>query len=151
MGAALIVGGVDVNGPQLFTVYPHGSTDKLPFVTMGSGSLCAMAVFESKYRADMSRDEAVQLVAEAIESGIFNDLGSGSNVDVTVITRTKTEVLRNHVRPNERARKELRYVPARGTTALLAEKNIDFRRQVSVVETEIFNEQAKAQTQSMEI
>ncbi|KAI8810286.1 nucleophile aminohydrolase, partial [Cladochytrium replicatum] len=38
IGAALIVGGVEVNGPQLYTVYPHGSTDKLPYVTMGSRS-----------------------------------------------------------------------------------------------------------------
>ena len=27
-------------------VYPHGSTDSLPYCTMGSGSLNAMAVFE---------------------------------------------------------------------------------------------------------
>lgn len=31
-------------------MYPHGSTDALPFATMGSGSLAAMSVFESRYR-----------------------------------------------------------------------------------------------------
>lgn len=35
-------------------VYPHGSTDTLPFATMGSGSLAAMAVFESKYREGLT-------------------------------------------------------------------------------------------------
>ena len=57
IGAALVLGGVDVTGPQLFTVAPHGSTDKLPYVTMGSGSLAAMAVFESYWKAglDVSR------------------------------------------------------------------------------------------------
>lgn len=35
-------------------IYPHGSTDTLPFATMGSGSLAAMAVFESKYREGLS-------------------------------------------------------------------------------------------------
>ena len=35
----------------------------------------------------MQRDEGVNLVTEAICSGIFNDLGSGSNVDVCVITK----------------------------------------------------------------
>lgn len=35
----------------------------------------------------MQRDEGVQLVTEAICSGIFNDLGSGSNVDICVITK----------------------------------------------------------------
>jgi len=42
-----------VTGPHLYTIYPHGSTDKLPYVTMGSGSLAAMAVFEAGYRANM--------------------------------------------------------------------------------------------------
>lgn len=53
IGAALILGGVDINGPHLYTIYPHGSTDKLPYVTMGSGSLAAMSVFESRFVADM--------------------------------------------------------------------------------------------------
>ena len=35
VGAALVLGGVDVTGPCLYTIAPHGSTDKLPFVTMG--------------------------------------------------------------------------------------------------------------------
>ena len=48
-----MLGGVDSTGPNLFTVHPHGSTDKLPYVTMGSGSLAAMAVFESGWKANM--------------------------------------------------------------------------------------------------
>lgn len=48
-----MLGGVDATGAHLFTVAPHGSTDKLPYVTMGSGSLAAMAVFESGWKANM--------------------------------------------------------------------------------------------------
>lgn len=54
IGAALVLGGVDITGPQLFTIHPHGSTDKLPYVTMGSGSLAAMAVFESSWKPDLT-------------------------------------------------------------------------------------------------
>jgi len=75
IGAALVLGGYDATGPHLFTIAPHGSTDKLPYVTMGSGSLAAMAVFESFWRADMTRADAIELVCQAIEAGIFNDLG----------------------------------------------------------------------------
>ena len=32
----------------------YNSTDKLPFVTMGSGSLAAMSVFEHGYKDDMT-------------------------------------------------------------------------------------------------
>ncbi|KIK98395.1 hypothetical protein PAXRUDRAFT_134298 [Paxillus rubicundulus Ve08.2h10] len=116
VGAALVLGGVDSTGPHLFTIHPHGSTDKLPYVTMGSGSLAAMAVFESSWKPSMEREEALQLVTAAISAGIFNDLGSGSNVDACVITATHTEMLRNFVKPNERVEKERKYTFRRGTT-----------------------------------
>ncbi|KAK9847230.1 hypothetical protein WJX84_003108 [Apatococcus fuscideae] len=96
VSAALVLGGVDFRGPHLFTVYPHGSTDSLPFCTMGSGSLNAMAVFESGYKDNLTREEAVELVANAIKAGIYNDLGSGSNVDICVITKGHVDYLRNH-------------------------------------------------------
>lgn len=35
----------------------------------------------------LQKEEGIKLVCEAICSGIFNDLGSGSNVDVCVITK----------------------------------------------------------------
>ncbi|KAJ3382516.1 Proteasome subunit beta type-7-A [Entophlyctis sp. JEL0112] len=131
IGAALVLGGVDVTGPHLYTIYPHGSTDKLPFVTMGSGSLAAMSVFESRWKAELTREEAVELVKDAIEAGIFNDLGSGSNVDVCVITKGNVEYLRNYRKPNERVPKLQSYKYKRGTTATLTS---DFRKFVDVIE-----------------
>lgn len=116
VGAALVLGGVDCNGSHLYTIHPHGSTDKLPFVTMGSGSLAAMAVFERFYKPNMAKQDAINLVAEAIKAGIFNDLGSGSNVDVTIITKDGAEVLRNYEKPNERSHKEQKYIYPRGST-----------------------------------
>jgi len=131
IGAALVLGGYDLNGPQLYTIAPHGSTDKLPFVTMGSGSLAAMAIFESRWKKDMTKEEAVELVKDAIEAGIFNDLGSGSNVDVCVITKGNVEYLRNYRKPNERGIKEQSYKYPRGTTSVLT---TDVRKFVNVVE-----------------
>lgn len=95
ISAALVLGGVDLNGPHLFTVYPHGSTDSLPFCTMGSGSLNAMSVFEAEYRDDMEKAEAMNLVARAIKFGVYNDLGSGSNIDLCIITKDGVEYKRN--------------------------------------------------------
>ena len=122
IGAYLVVAGVDPTGVGLFTVHAHGSTDKLPYVTMGSGSLAAMAVFETRWRPGLTRQEAVDLASEAIQAGIFNDLGSGSNVDVCVITGEKTTLMRNHLTPNVREEKTRSYRFARGTTAVLREK-----------------------------
>lgn len=41
----------------------------------------------------MEEADAVDLVKEAILAGVFNDLGSGSNVDVTII-RANGETVR---------------------------------------------------------
>lgn len=46
ISAALVLGGVDNTGAYIYSIHPHGSTDKLPYTTMGSGSLAAMSVFE---------------------------------------------------------------------------------------------------------
>lgn len=54
VGAYLVLGGVDSTGAHLFSVAAHGSTDKLPYMTLGSGSLAAMSVFESSYKENMS-------------------------------------------------------------------------------------------------
>lgn len=124
IGAYLVVAGVDPTGTHLFTVHAHGSTDKLPYVTMGSGSLAAMSVFEGSWKPDLSREEAVELCSQAIQAGIFNDLGSGSNVDVAVITADKTTLHRGYVRPNERSQKLKSYKFPKGTTAVLNEKII---------------------------
>ena len=42
-----------MTGPHLHCIYPHGSSDQLPYVTMGSGSLAAMSVFESRFKPNM--------------------------------------------------------------------------------------------------
>ncbi|KAF3666290.1 Proteasome subunit beta type-7 [Capsicum annuum] len=133
VSAALVLGGVDVTGPHLHTIYPHGSTDTLPYATMGSGSLAAMAIFESKYREGMSRDEGIKLVAEAILSGVFNDLGSGSNVDICVITKGNTEYLRNHLSPNPRTYPQKGY-PFSKKTGVLSTKITPQREIVNGIE-----------------
>ncbi|PHH67164.1 hypothetical protein CDD81_2933 [Ophiocordyceps australis] len=135
IGAYLVVAGCDPTGTHLFTVHAHGSTDKLPYVTMGSGSLAAMSVFETKWRPNLSRDEAVKLASDAILAGIFNDLGSGSNVDVAVITNEKTCLHRGFIKPNEKSAKLQSYAFPQGTTAVLNQKIIkknDIARYVSV-------------------
>jgi 20S proteasome subunit beta 2 len=148
IGAYLVVAGVDPTGAHLFTVHAHGSTDKLPYVTMGSGSLAAMSVFETQWRPQLSREDAVKLCSEAILAGIFNDLGSGSNVDVAVITEEKTTLMRNFIQPNQRAPKQRNYNFAKGTTAVLNEKIItkeEISKYVTVHELEDDNVTATAE------
>ena len=148
ISAALVLGGVDITGPHLYTIYPHGSTDKLPFVTMGSGSLAAMSVFESGYKDSMTEVEAKKLVRDAIAGGVFNDLGSGSNIDLTVI-RTPTQagpggelvdILRGYETPNNQGdlrskinRPAASNIP-RGATNVKSSMFVPVRERVNVVD-----------------
>jgi 20S proteasome subunit beta 2 len=153
IGAYLVVAGVDPTGSHLFTVHAHGSTDKLPYVTMGSGSLAAMSVFETQWRPNLDKDAAVKLCADAILAGIFNDLGSGSNVDVAVITEEKTTLMRNFIAPNVRQPKQRNYKFPKGTTAVLNEKIIakeDIRKYVTVHELEDDTVTATAETMDVD-
>jgi len=137
VSAALVLGGVDITGPSLYTIYPHGSTDKLPYVTMGSGSLAAMSVFESEFKPNMKKEAAIKLVHKAILAGIFNDLGSGGNVDITVITKAGAEVLRNFDKPNPRKfRKPSGFDFPRGTTVVLSEVVTALDTKISVTDSE---------------
>mmetsp|Transcript_39761 Transcript_39761/g.100198 ORF Transcript_39761/g.100198 Transcript_39761/m.100198 type:complete len:271 (-) Transcript_39761:117-929(-) len=102
VSAALVLGGVDFTGPHLCHIYPEGSSQYLPYVTMGSGSLAAMAVLEEGYEDNLEEDKAVLLVRDAIRAGIFNDMGSGSNVDICVIRKDGVSMMRNYETPNER-------------------------------------------------
>uniref|UniRef100_A0A4X1UI25 Proteasome subunit beta n=2 Tax=Sus scrofa TaxID=9823 RepID=A0A4X1UI25_PIG len=120
IGAALVLGGVDVTGPHLYSIYPHGSTDKLPYVTMGDR---AAPPFDCGHCSFLSQEEeAKQLVSEAIAAGIFNDLGSGSNIDLCVISKSKLDFLRPYSVPNKKGTRFGRYRCEKGTTAVLTEK-----------------------------
>lgn len=104
-----------------------------------------MSVFETQWKRSLNREEAVKLCADAIQAGIWNDLGSGSNVDVCVITKEKTTLMRNYITPNVREPKRRDYKFPKGTTAVLKEKVIkreDIRKFVSVSELPLDEEGA---------
>jgi len=95
LSAALIIGGLDYLGSHLFTIHPHGSSEKIPFVSMGSGSLAAMAVLDCNYKNNLELNNAVMLIQEAIKAGIYNDTGSGGSIDLCILTKKKIKIFRN--------------------------------------------------------
>lgn len=150
----MVVAGVDPTGAHLFTVHAHGSTDKLPYVTMGSGSLAAMSVFETQWKPNQTREEAIKLASDAIQAGIWNDLGSGSNVDVAVITKEKTTLMRNYITPNVREKKMRNYKFQKGTTAVLNEKIItkeEISKFVTVHELKVDEEGAAGEKMDVDV
>ncbi|KAI4504040.1 hypothetical protein M0802_000511 [Mischocyttarus mexicanus] len=120
IGVALVLGGVDLDGPHLYAIFPHGSTEKYTFTSMGSGSLAAMAILESRWKPDLTEDEGKQLVADAIRAGVFNDLASGSNVDLCVIRKGSVDYLRPYDVANVKGERQASYRYKKGTTAILS-------------------------------
>lgn len=121
VGAALILGGVDVTGPHLLFISPHGNSHYVPFGSMGSGSLAAMGVLETKYKDNLTKEQAMELVKDAIEAGIFHDLGSGSNVDIYVVKREGVEKHENYRVYNKKMIESVGYTFPKGTTEVIEE------------------------------
>jgi len=94
IGAYLIVGGVDPTGASLHMIHAHGSTDSLPYMCMGSGSLAAMAMMEGGYKDGLTIEEGANLVKQAIMAGVSNDLGSGTMCNLVIIRKDRPAELR---------------------------------------------------------
>jgi len=83
----LLVGGVDENGPSIYSVDAlGGATKEEEIVATGSGSPMAYGVLEDRYTKGMDKDAAVSLAIRAIRSAIKRDAGSGEGIHVVVIT-----------------------------------------------------------------
>ncbi|XP_012395781.1 proteasome subunit beta type-10 isoform X1 [Sarcophilus harrisii] len=121
IGASLIVGGVDITGPLLYSVHPHGSYSRLLFTALGSGQEAAISVLEDRFKPNMTLEEGQQLIVEAVTAGILDDLGSGSNVDMCVITQAGAKIQRAVSTPAVISKRQGKYRYPKGTTAVMKE------------------------------
>lgn len=107
LGANLLVGGYDPHSHRatLAAIHPHGSMDVVTYAALGSGGLAATGVLESRYPKIRSGhctvEEGIRLAVDAVRAGIDNDLGSGSQVDVCVVSREGVLYRRAVVREEE--------------------------------------------------
>ena len=121
IGAYLILAGVDFEGSHLYTIHAHGSSSKVPYSAMGSGSLAAVSILEEGWRPDMEEEEAKKLVRDAIAAGIINDMGSGSSVDIAVLKPNDViDYLRPYEKLVQKGERKGNYKFPKGTTAVLS-------------------------------
>lgn len=84
----LIIGGVDENGPTVFSLDPlGGAIEEEDIVATGSGSMTAYGVLEDRYASDLTVDQGVELVVRAVTSAMKRDTASGDGIDVVKITK----------------------------------------------------------------
>ncbi|HIP88688.1 MAG TPA: archaeal proteasome endopeptidase complex subunit alpha [Thermococcus paralvinellae] len=82
-GAALLMAGVNEK-PELFETDPSGAYFEWKAVAIGSGRNTAMAIFEEKYREDMTLADAIKLAVLALAKTMEEP--SPENIEVAVIT-----------------------------------------------------------------
>jgi len=80
-----LVGGVDAEGPSLYSMDPVGSLIPDKFITAGSGAPIAMGLLEAQYSEDMDVEAGGELALNAIRSAVARDVASGDGVDMLLI------------------------------------------------------------------
>ena len=84
----LLVGGVDKNGPAIYSLDAMGGTiEETKAVATGSGSPMAYGVLEDRYTEGMNTDEGVELAVRALHNAMKRDSASGEGIDVVVIKK----------------------------------------------------------------
>ncbi|MBS7652583.1 MAG: archaeal proteasome endopeptidase complex subunit beta [Candidatus Bathyarchaeia archaeon] len=81
-----LVGGLDEEGPVVYSLDPLGSVIPDKFVSVGSGAAIAMGLLEANYREDITLEEGAALALQAIKSAAARDAVSGDGVDMLLIS-----------------------------------------------------------------
>ena len=79
--------GYDEDQQKIYLVEDDGTRVQGKLFSVGSGSTHAYGVLDSKWRYDMTKDEAVQLGREAIHHATHRDCGSGGVCRVYNLTK----------------------------------------------------------------
>jgi len=81
----VLIGGVDDNGPHVFSLDPFGSLTEEKCVATGSGSPIAYGVLEDKYKEGLSVKDVLPVVVRAVDAAMKRDTASGDSFNVAVI------------------------------------------------------------------
>jgi len=81
----VLIGGIDDTGPHVFSLDPLGSLTEEKCVATGSGSPVAYGVLEDQFREGMTVEEALPVVAKAVDSAMKRDAASGDDFNIAVI------------------------------------------------------------------
>jgi len=95
-GTALLIAGVDDTGPRLFSTDPSGALMEYKASSEGSGRNGAMSYFESNYRENLTKDEAIDMAINALHKGTEGKL----NPEATEIGIVDKE-FKFHIIPQE--------------------------------------------------
>ncbi|KXN71684.1 proteasome subunit alpha, partial [Conidiobolus coronatus NRRL 28638] len=85
-GVALLVAGIDENGPQLYYADPSGAFFAFKAKAIGSGSEGAQTELQDQYHQSMTLDEAAKLALKVLKQVMEEKLNS-TNVQLATVTK----------------------------------------------------------------
>ncbi|CAG8506698.1 11538_t:CDS:2, partial [Scutellospora calospora] len=92
MSAGIIVAGWDkYNGGTIYTIPLGGSLHKQPFTVGGSGSSYIYGYCDSNFKKNMTKEEAVAFVKNAVTLALSRDGSSGGCVRIAIINEEGAE------------------------------------------------------------
>lgn len=88
-GVSMIIGGVDKTGSRILQTDPSGSCWGYKAVAIGAGSDAVREILESKYRDDLSIDDAISLTIECLSKAVERKLEPKEIRIVVIPKKTK--------------------------------------------------------------
>jgi len=80
-----VVGGVDDDGPRLYSMDLVGSLIPDNFISAGTGAPIAMGVLEAEYGEGLDCEAGAELAVKAVKAAVARDAVSGDGIDLLII------------------------------------------------------------------
>ena len=90
-----LLGGMDANGPCLYSLDAAGGMIKDDYISTGSGSIVAYGVLEDRFHENLSVDEGLEIALRAIKAAAERDTYSGNGYLVAKVDKDGVEMLDN--------------------------------------------------------
>merc|ERR1712130_506107 len=84
-GVALLVAGVDENGPALYNTDPSGTFVKFDANAIGQGSEGAQSQLQESYNKSMTLEEAEVLALSTLKQ-VMEEKATSTNVEIAAVT-----------------------------------------------------------------
>lgn len=86
-----VIGGVDSEGPSVYSLDPLGSLIPDNYTSAGTGAPIAMGVLEDNYDEEMDLEQCAELALKSIKAAVARDVVSGDGVNMLLISKEGIE------------------------------------------------------------
>ncbi len=87
-----VLGGIDDDGPHVYSLDPLGATMEEPYTVSGSGSQFALGVLEQQYEENLDLSEGRTVAARSIHSALERDTASGNGIVLAEVTEEGVDI-----------------------------------------------------------